>query len=267
MSDMKVSELLLEVKQLYPDMRPTTYAYWDKAIKPIADLQAHEVTKATARQYRLQSLQSMSTNTVIARIGYLKGIWTKAMHWDLVDTEINPWKHADHGLKKKPRTPEYRPWEFFEAYHEHPWFRILWYTGCRIAEVAALQPDHIVMDDAIPHIKFFHQKNRLLKTDSSVRKVPLHPACFPYVESFKPCKAKSNHGHRWSWTMGKRVGLPPGEAAHVLRHSFHTMCREVGIEEYYIDILTGHAKQSVSAQYGGSQFHILQEQVLKFPHH
>ena len=46
----------------------------------------------------------------------------------------NVFNKSHHGLEKANRadTAVFRPWEFWEPYHEHPWFRILWYTGCRM---------------------------------------------------------------------------------------------------------------------------------------
>tara|TARA_B100001778_G_scaffold4470_2_gene3826 strand:+ start:8615 stop:9406 length:792 start_codon:yes stop_codon:yes gene_type:complete len=263
---MKVSELVEELKELYPKFAPSTYLYWQKSIKPIADLDTQEVTKATARKYRVQSLQSMSENTVLRRIAYLKSIWTKGLYWELL-SGTNPWQHAADGLIKKDREPEYHPWEFYEPYHEHPWFRILWYTGARIAEVAALDPKNIVMNASIPYVNFVNQPNRKLKNPSSKRKVPLHPSTWDYIEDFKPTKMTYNHGHRWSYDFGQRLGLPHGIAAHTLRHSFTTMCRDQGVEEYFIDIFTGHAKQSVTSRYGRTHFKILKDIVYKFEHH
>ena len=53
------------------------------------------------------------------------------------------------------------------------------------------------------------------------------------------------------------------EGAHTLRHSFHTRCRDVGIEEYMIDIITGHAKASTTAQYGKTRLHLLKAAIEK----
>ena len=67
--------------------------------------------------------------------------------------------------------------------------------------------------------------------------------------------------------MGCRVGLPPGQAAHTLRHAFHTQCRDNGTEEYMIDILTGHAKKGMTAKYGRTHFHLLRDEIYKLPGH
>tara|TARA_R100001443_G_scaffold56953_3_gene67870 strand:+ start:371 stop:1162 length:792 start_codon:yes stop_codon:yes gene_type:complete len=263
---MKVSDLVQELKVLYPKLRPSTFACWDKSIKPIAHLPVESINKAAVERYRIQSLQELSESTVVTRMGYCKAIWTKALRWEKIEGK-NVWEYGDDGLEKKERDPEYRPWEFWEEYHEHPWFRFLWYSGARIGEIAGLDPKNIVMNAKIPYFNFVHQPNRMLKNDASVRKVPIHPSCFNYIDRFVMTKAKGNHGHKWSWEMGDRLGLPPGEAAHSLRHAFHTQCRDNETEEYMLDILTGHAKKSVTARYGRTGMHLLKKEIYKFAHH
>ena len=82
------------------------------------------------------------------------------------------------------------------------------------------------------------------------------------IGNFKQSKAK-NPGASWSENFKKNMKLPKFSAAHTLRHSFHTRCRDQRIEEYMIDILTGHAKASTTAQYGKTRLHLLQEAIYK----
>ena len=262
---MTVSQLVEEVKGLYPNLRPSTLVIWDKSIRPIADLPVDSINKAAVRRYRVQALTDLSASTVVTRMGYVKAIWEKALRWEIIEGR-NPWENGTDGLTKASRAPEYRPWEFWEPYHHHPYFVFLWYSGARIAEVAGLHPSNIVMNTAIPYFNFVHQPNRMLKNDASVRRVPIHPACFPFIERFKMSKAQAP-GHNWSYKMGKALGLPPGEAAHTLRHAFHTQLRDVGTEEYMIDILTGHAKKGMSAQYGITHFELLRNEIYKLKDH
>ena len=76
---MNVSELVQELKLIYPKQQPSTFAYWDKAIKPIADLPVDSINKATVRRVRAQMLTELSENTVIARLGYVKSLWRKGI--------------------------------------------------------------------------------------------------------------------------------------------------------------------------------------------
>jgi integrase len=128
--------------------------------------------------------------------------------------------------------------------------------------VAGLDPKNIVTEAEIPYFQFIDQTNRDIKNDPSKRKVPIHPACLPLLPSFRQSKAK-RPGLSWSENFGRNMQLPSGDAAHTLRHSFHTRCRDAAIEEYMIDILTGHAKASTTAQYGKTRLHLLKEAIDK----
>jgi len=119
-----------------------------------------------------------------------------------------------------------------------------------------------VTDAEIPYFKFINQENRDIKNEPSKRKVPIHPACLPVLPHFRQSKAVAP-GKSWSENFRANMGLPMFEAAHTLRHSFHTRCRDAGIEEYMIDILTGHAKASTTAQYGKTRLHLLKDAILK----
>jgi integrase len=194
----------------------------------------------------------------------LKAIWNKGRKMRLVSgtKADNPWLDADDGLVIPNRDPEFYPWEHYARYHKDPYFVILWFTGARIGEVAGLAAENIVTDAEIPYFQFIDQENRDIKNAPSKRKVPMHPACLPVLPDFRQSKAVCP-GKSWSENFNKNMQLPKFEAAHTLRHSFHTRCRDAGIEEYMIDILTGHAKASTTAQYGKTRLHLLKAAIQK----
>ena len=263
MKIMKVSELPDVCLSIQP-VRPSTYREWLKAIKPIQHLEIADVTKAVALQYRIQQIQPagpLKQNTLKARIASLKGLWNKAIDFELI-TGQNPWYKVDRGLKYLRRNPELYPWEHYKQYHEDPFFVFFWYTGARLQEVAGLDPKNIILDAPIPYFNFVHQENRMLKNDDSIRKVPIHPACLPLVPYFRPSKAK-DPGRSWSETFKKNMGLPPGDAAHSLRHSFTSRCNEAGILERIQDEFTGHAPRSQTARYGKVTLTLLNRELQK----
>ena len=104
MTAMKVCELTEKLSKIY---RPTdgTYKYWQKSIKPIAQLSLHDITDEVVLDYRINGLEQLSESTLKARIGYLKGIWNKARKWKLIKGE-NPWLDADDGLMHRRRDPD-----------------------------------------------------------------------------------------------------------------------------------------------------------------
>src|SRR5262249_19327243 len=68
------------------------------------------------------------------------------------------------------------------------------YTGCRLAELTGLLREHVVRDGdtGIPYLNIVNHAQPRVKTASSVRRVPLHPALEPLV----------------AWAEAKVVGSP-----------------------------------------------------------
>jgi integrase len=264
MTSMNVLTLAETTRNLYRSkVKDPTYLNWLKAVGPIAELPIDQVTEDIVRAQRIYWLQK-SESTCKLRLSSLKAIWNKARKMKLIPgtKADNPWLDSDDGLVIASRDPEFYPWEHYARYHKDPYFVILWFTGARIGEVAGLSAENIVIDAEIPYFQFINQENRDVKNNPSKRKVPMHPACLPVLPHFRQSKAIAP-GKSWSENFGKNMQLPLGDAAHTLRHSFHTRCRDAGIEEYMIDILTGHAKASTTAQYGKTRLHLLEAAILK----
>ena len=263
MTPMNVQTLAEKLRKLYR-IKDSTYDNWLKAVGPISDLTIDEITTDVVLDQRIYWLERSLPSTTKLRISSLKSIWNKGRKMHLIPgtKADNPWLDADDGLSIPNRDPDFYPWEYYSRYHNDPYFVILWYTGARIGEVAGLDPRNIVTNLEIPYFQFIDQENRDIKNAPSKRKVPIHPACLPLLPDFRQSKAV-NPGRSWSDNFKKNMGLPKFEGAHTLRHSFHTRCRDAGIEEYMIDIITGHAKASTTAQYGKTRLHLLNEAVLK----
>jgi len=263
MHPMTIAELAAKLKKLYK-IAESTYENWLKAVRPIASLRIDQVTDEVVLDQRMYWLERTCAGTTKTRLSSLKAIWNKGRKMKLVPgtKADNPWLDADDGLEIEVRDPDFYPWEYYERYHNDPYFVILWFTGARIGEVAGLDPANIVMEADIPYFTFVDQENRDLKNRPSRRKVPIHPTCERVLVNFRQSKAK-RPGASWSENFRKNMGLPKWSAAHTLRHSFHTRCRDAGIEEYMIDILTGHAKASTTAQYGKTRLHLLRTAIEK----
>ena len=263
MDPMNVQTLAAKLKRLYK-IKDSTYDNWLKAVGPIKDLTINQVTNDVVLDQRMYWLEQTCESTTTLRLSSLKAIWNKGRKMKLVPgtKADNPWLDADDGLVIAERDPEFYPWEHYELYHDDPYFVILWFTGARIGEVAGLDSENIVINSEIPYFQFIDQENRDIKNKPSKRKVPIHPACRQVLPNFRQSKAV-NPGASWSENFKKNMGLPRFEGAHTLRHSFHTRCRDAGIEEYMIDILTGHAKATTTAQYGKTRLHLLKAAILK----
>ena len=120
----------------------------------------------------------------------------------------------------------------------------------RIGEIAAIYKENIVLDAEIPYFNFVHQPNRTLKTESSIRKVPILPVLLPYLPNLRLSKAARSHGTYFSEQLREKLGLPKGHASHTLRHGFRSRMNDVGIIEPIQDALLGHEPDTLTGQYG-----------------
>ena len=261
MQEMNVQEMTLRLKRLYPRIKPSTKIVWEKSIRPISHLTLNEVTDDVAFDYLDRAMNEWSESTTKARIGTLKGLWNKARKKKLHKGE-NPWDDLDDGLQIATRKPDPLPWEFYEYYHDDPYFVFLWFTGARIGEIAGMHPNNIILDAPVPHFNITDQVNRDLKNRASIRQVPIHRKCLPLVDKFKQAKGPTP-GRSWSQRFNLNLGLPKYVAAHSIRHSFHTRCRDVGMPGYIINALTGHGKQSISDDYGTVKLDLLNTYIHK----
>jgi integrase len=260
MTSMKLTDLMQEMKDLYP-IEPSTYKNWLKAAGPLGDIKISDVDKQVVKRYRMLQLKHWAPTTLTTRISSLKGLWNKAIEWEMYDGQ-NPWLKAAKGLKNSRRDPDFHPWEYYEYYHNDPYFVCLWYTGMRISEIAGIYKQNIVTDAAIPYFDLVHQPNRKLKNDPSIRKVPIHPACMPYVERLYLSRAVEP-GKSWSDNFRKNMKLPLGVGAHSLRHSFTSRMNEAGCIDRIQDALLGHAPATLTGRYGKVTLEMKYKEILK----
>ena len=263
MTQMNVQQLAEKLEKLYKPS-PNTYLCWQKAIKPIAAMDIQDVTEDVVMDYRIDGMDQLKENTLRVRIGYLKALWKKGYKWKLIKGKKseNPWLEADDGLELYDRDPDLHPWEFYSYYHDDPYFVCLWYSGMRIGELAGIYKENIVTEVDIPYFNLVHQDNRRLKNDSSIRKVPIHPACLPYVDRLYLSKAK-NPGQSWSENFRENCGLPKGDGAHSLRHSFTSRMRLAGCDSTVLKRLLGHARNERTDKYGKFPLELLNRELQK----
>ena len=136
----------------------------------------------------------------------------------------------------------------------------------RLGELAGISKENIVLNTEIPYFNLVHQDNRLLKNDASIREVPIHSACLPFVDKLRQSKSREP-GRGWSNRFNRNLELPKGEGAHTLRHSFTTRMRQVHCNSYVLDRLTGHKTKSETADYGEYSLKVLSHEIEKLPHH
>jgi integrase len=261
MEQMNVQEMTDRLKVRYKRISKPTKVLWDKSVRYIKDMEVSKVDDDVAANYLEFAENNWSESTVKCRIGILKGLWNKAGRKKLYRGD-NPWLDLDDGLEISRREPTVHPWEFYEYYHEDPYFVCLWYSGMRIGELAGIYPEHVHLDADIPYYDLVYQENRGLKNKASIRQVPIHAKALPYAERLYFSKAK-NPGKSWSENFKKNLGLPMGDGAHSIRHSFVTRMRQLDVHEYWLDRLTGHARKTETARYGSFDLSSLNFQLQK----
>ena len=141
-------------------------------------------------------------------------------------------------------------------------------TGARLNEIVGLERGDIVLDDPVPHVLIRPNSIRLLKTDSSKRRVPLigvaleaareavgamrqqegQLAVFP---AYTGGRGNTNASGALMRFLRERAKITdPKLTIHSLRHTFKDRMRNAGVPEDVRDYLQGHTTGRVSEQYG-----------------
>ena len=144
------------------------------------------------------------------------------------------------------------------------------FTGARLTEVCGLEIADIGREMEIDYFFIRHNATRRLKSDSSIRKIPIHSRLLEwgflnYTESqrqagqnriFQRIAAKgpsisSAWSAWWSRYLRKEIGI---QDLRINFHSFrHTVRRELldkEVRESVIDAIMGHSNGNVSERYG-----------------
>lgn len=145
-------------------------------------------------------------------------------------------------------------------------WRMLELTGCRLAEVAGLLVSDVVLDGDFPHIDLSFHPHRRLKTEGSIRKVPLVGDA---LDAARAAVAKAGDGPFLFAPYHDRRGADAASAAlmkhvrfcvedrkvtvHSLRHNMRDWLLQAGVEEGIRDMITGHSHGKQSERYGGPQ--------------
>ncbi|WP_169053171.1 tyrosine-type recombinase/integrase [Falsirhodobacter xinxiangensis] len=144
-------------------------------------------------------------------------------------------------------------------------WRILTGTGCRLGEVTGLHVGDVVTDGEFPHIRVQWNEDRRLKTQVSIRSVPLcgdalaaakealelpreEHAVFPrYAKHRGPDAASAIlMKHLRKFTDDKR------HTVHSLRHNMKDWLADAGVEEKTQNLLLGHTLGGIGDRVYGS---------------
>jgi integrase len=159
-----------------------------------------------------------------------------------------------------------------------PW--LCAYSGARLSEVCQLRAEDIRLIDEVWCMAFDPEAGSL-KTRSSERAVPLHPALIesgfltfaqnvkagPLFASLPPDKFGKRGGNgtkvlgRWVRSLGLEDGrLSPN---HSWRHRMRTLGRRYGLAPDIVDAITGHTRRTVTDSYGEFPMSALYRELAK----
>lgn len=160
------------------------------------------------------------------------------------------------------------------------------YTGARREELAQLFVSDVRQcpDTSIWFLDIHSEGGNRVKTEGSIRQVPLHSdllelGFLEYIQSLPTAgrafpKLKEHKANGYGYAVGDAWGeylrdvVKLDTAAspfHGFRHTFKTLCREVGIETAVSDWITGHASPNVGATYGVNPLNRMAKEIEKLP--
>lgn len=166
---------------------------------------------------------------------------------------------------------------------------LLYYTGARREELCQLRVSDVQVEEGVTFLSILgtpddDDDGRTVKTESSRRRVPLHPdllalgfmdyhgtlsasgLLFPSLQRNRRGFYSTNVAKAWTKYLRNVVSLDsPASPLHGFRHTFKTLSRQVGIPEDVHDAITGHSDGSVSREYGGMPLSRMLEELRRYP--
>lgn len=144
------------------------------------------------------------------------------------------------------------------------------FTGARLTEVCGLEIADIGCEMGIDYFFIRHNKTRNLKSDSTIRKIPIHSKLLEwgfmdYLEAqrraeqdrvFEKINAvgssiSSAWSAWWSRYLRKKIGiLDPRVNFHSFRHTVKRELLDKEVRESMVDAILGHSNGNVSERYG-----------------
>ena len=272
-------EGLLQARRLGREPAPRTFEGWVKSLDAFMAFtekaRPFECNKADAVAYKDNLLTRMSRSSAKTQLAYLAGLWTtliekqgtgehifKGLPGSLTPTT----KQAALAAAQTKRNKSFEPDTPIDQWQDTSYtdvFKLLYFTGCRLAEVAALRAEDIHED----HISVEWMEERGLKTANSVRDIPLHPELTKVLEPYR--NQQSGHlwpnlktttttagievirwGHNLSKPCKKVTGLRPKD----FRDRFVTALRDKDFNDTNIRRLMGHSSIDVHSSYGGKNW-------------
>lgn len=227
----------------------------DKALLDITRDDAHKFHRFYLDKVKARKI---SGNTANRQFGNLRKLFREYIHYMQLDVQ-NPFERLSYADPKRHRkiVPP-----FETAYIEHTFLngdalrrmnreaRLIFFamveTGCRPSELCNMRPENIHLDDAVPHLEVTFSDDRRLKTENSIRKIPLVGVS---LEAMKRAKngftryrdKESNFSAAAMKFLRENELLPTvNHRVYSLRHSYEKRMLEGGMDDEFRRRTLGH---------------------------
>jgi len=248
-------------------------------IEVVGDLSLSEITRNHALQFQKwwkerilnppKGEKAISPNTVNRHIGNMRLLYRAYFQHIGEEERVNPFRNLFLKAKSRAEVPAFddewvrskilEPGKLLGLRSE---LQLITYmlieTGCRPSEIINLTPDDIRLDAEVPHISIRPTQTRQIKTESSIREIPLVGVA---LEAALRSPSGFEHYHDrnelFSANMMKAFrsrGLfpTPNHVIYSFRHSFEKRMQEANIDYGLRCLLMGHANSRPSYGDGGS---------------
>ena len=212
----------------------------------------------------------LKPKTIMSRLGMAKTMIKTGIKHEALKLQANPWDPVDFIVQDRPED-SYRPFtndevkELFSlTTHPEAWY-VLFGTALRIGELWSR--DHSHLDGQMLRIFPTVRQGNRLKTDTSIRRVPLNEKAVRYFKRFFPYEKSKDSLQRYLRLELRQLGSWDDKLViHSTRHTWKTWSRRVGMPFDVSDELDGHKKKitsDVSDGYGIYPDELLIEQNQK----
>lgn len=139
-------------------------------------------------------------------------------------------------------------------------------TGCRLSEVTGLLRSDVHIDGDIPYIDLVFHPHRRLKTNGSIRRVPLVADALKATQNalrestdsafLLPRYGRVRGADSASAALMKHLRVitdNPKHTIHSLRHNMEDSLTRAGVSEFDRNLILGHSSGGMSERYGGTE--------------
>ena len=248
-------------------------------IDVVGDLPLVDITREHALKYQrwwrdrmlspAEGEKAVSPNTINRHIGNIRVLYRSYFTHIGEEERPNPFRNLFFKARSRVEVPAFEDdWVRTKILKPggllglRPELQLITYmlieTGCRPSELINLRPEDIHLEDEVPYISIKPSTKRQIKTESSIRDIPLVGVA---LEAAKRAPNGFPHYHDrnelFSANMMKafraRSFFPsPDHVFYSFRHSFDKRMQEANIDYGLRCLLMGHANSRPSYGDGGS---------------